>query len=396
MASRLAIIGGTVVTPGEVIEGGSVLSEDGRIVFVGSRRDASPEPASEIFDATGHFVFPGFIDTHVHGSGGDDVMTNGTGGIEAGAEAIRRVSRAQLKYGVTGYLPTSIAAVRDDLLHMIEQCEAAARAPGLGSDILGYHLEGPFINQTYKGAQPESGIRDPDLDECRDLLDAAPGRTKIMTLAPELPGGIELIRFLRREGVIASLGHSESDYPTALEAIDAGATHATHLYNAMSGLDHRKPGLASACLNEPAVVTELILDGVHVHPKMALLAKKAKGCQNIVIVTDATSAQGCPDGMYKLGNFDVLVRAPYCTLLDETTLAGSVLTMNRAARNAVDFMGAALVEAAYMASLLPARLCGVENERGSIEVHKRADLAIVDREFKVQGTVIGGRLVQAT
>lgn len=387
MASRLAITGGIVVTPSEVIEGGSVLSEDGRIVFVGPRREASPETGSEIFDATGQFVFPGFIDTHVHGSGGDDVMTNG-------AEAIRRVSRAQLKYGVTGYLPTSIAAVRDELLQMIEQCEAAARVPDIGADILGYHLEGPFINQTYKGAQPESGIRDPDLDECRDLLDAAPGKTKIMTLAPELPGGIELIRFLRREGVIASLGHSESDYPTALEAIDAGATHATHLYNAMSGLDHRKPGLASACLNEPAVITELILDGVHVHPKMALLAKKAKGCQNIVIVTDATSAQGCPDGKYKLGNFDVLVRAPYCTLLDETTLAGSVLTMNRATRNAMDFMDAGLIEAAYMASLLPARLCGVENERGSIEVNKRADLAIVDREFKVQATVIGGRLVK--
>ena len=395
MPTRLAIVGGHVVTPDAVIESGTVLTEDGRIVFAGPRRDASPEPASEIFDATGNLVFPGFIDTHVHGSGGDDVMTDGTGGIDARADAIRRISRAQLKYGVTGYLPTSIAAVRDDLLRMIEQCEAASRAPGLGADILGYHLEGPFINRTYKGAQPESGIRDPDLDECRDLLGAAPGRTRIMTLAPELPGGFELIRLLCKEGVIASLGHSESSYETAIEAIDAGATHATHLYNAMSGLNHRKPGLASACLNEPAVVTELILDGVHVHPKMALLARKAKGCENIVIVTDATSAQGCPDGRYSLGNVEVLVRAPRCTLLDETTLAGSVLTMNTAARNAIEFMKAGLIQAAYMASLLPSRLCGVSNERGSIEVNKRADFAILDSQFNVRATVIGGRLIQA-
>ena len=396
MTERLAVMGGSVVTPHEVLDGGIVLCEDGRIVFVGTGQGAQPEPGSEIIDAAGCFVFPGFIDTHVHGSGGDDVMVADSGEGSAGAAAVRRVSRLQLKYGVTGYLPTSIAAVRDDLLRMIEACEAASHAPELGADILGYHLEGPFISRNHKGAQPEAGIRDPDLDECRDLLNAAPGRTKIMTLAPELPGGLELIGLLLDEGVIASMGHSEATYDEALQAIDAGAMHATHLYNAMSGLNHREPGLALACLNEPRVLTELILDGVHVHPKMALLTKKAKGCSNIVIVTDANSAQGCGDGRYRLGNFDIQVRGDVCTLIDDdSTLAGSVLTMNSAARNARNFLNAGLVETAFMSSLLPARLCGVEKERGSIEVRKRADLAILESDYKVRGTVIGGRFVSA-
>ena len=345
---------------------------------------AEPQPESEIIDANGCIVFPGFIDTHVHGSCGDDVMADGV-------EGIRRVSRALLKQGVTGYLPSSIAATRDDLLRWIDNGEEARRDAGPAADVLGYHLEGPFINAKYKGAQPEEGIRDPDLDECRELLAAAPDQTKIMTLAPELPGGLDLIRLLVSEDVVPSLGHSDADYDTALAAIDAGAFHATHLYNAMSGTNHRFPGLASACLNEPGIIAELILDGVHVHPRMARLAARAKGCDRLVIVTDATSAQGCGDGTYKLGGFEILVRGPRCTLMDETTLAGSVLTMNRAARNAQLFMEASLIEVAFMASLLPARLCGVESERGSIESGKRADFAIVGSAFELKHTVLEGR-----
>ncbi len=383
MSNRLAIVGGTVVTPVEVIEQGTVLCEDGRIVFAGRPEAAEPQPGSEILDASGCIVCPGFIDTHVHGSGGDDVMADGVDGI-------RRVSRALLRQGVTGYLVTSIAAKRDELLLMIEHGEEARRGAGPAADVLGYHLEGPFINRTYKGAQPDEGIRDPDLDECRELLAAAPDQTKIMTLAPELPGGLDLIRLLVSEDVVPSMGHSEADYDMALAAIDAGAFHATHLYNAMSGVNHREPGLASACLNEPGIIAELILDGVHVHPKMARLAARAKGCDRLVLITDATSAQGCGDGTYKLGGFQILVRGPVCTLMDETTIAGSVLTMNRAARNAQLFMEASLVEIAFMASLLPARLCGIENERGSIEPGKRADLAIMGPAFDVKHTVLEG------
>ncbi len=385
MSNRLAIVGGAVVTPSEVIERGVVLCEDGRIAFAGSSREAEPEPDSRVIDAAGRLVLPGLIDTHVHGSGGDDVMANG-------AEGLRRVSRAQLRSGTTAYLPTTIAARHDELLRAIADTLAAENNAQPAAEILGLHIEGPYINRAFKGAQPADCIRDPNLDECRALLAAAPGRIKIMTLAPELPGGLELIRWLVSAGVIASLGHSEADYDTSLAAIEAGATHATHLFNAMSGTHHRKPGLAAACLNEPGIHAEIILDGVHVHPQMARLAAHAKGRDGLILITDATAAQGCPDGIYTLGGFQIQVRAPLCTLMDGVTIAGSVLTMNRAVRNAIEFTGMSLVDAAHIASLLPARLCGVQDRKGSIEVGKEADLAVLDPDFSVHLTIRAGEI----
>ena len=385
MANRLAVMNGSVVTAQEVIPGGVVLCEDGKITLVGTKGAAAPEPGSEIIDATGCMVFPGLIDTHVHGSGGDDVMAHGV-------EGIRRISRAQLRYGVTAYLPSTIAARHEDLLRTSAETVEAEATAEPAAEILGLHLEGPYINIKYQGAQPTEGIRDPDFDECRELLAAAPGRTRIMTLAPELPGGLELIRWLTGQGIIASLGHSDADYDTTLAAIDAGATHATHLYNAMSGLDHRKPGLASACLNEPGIRAEIILDGVHVHPQMARLAAHSKGRDGLVIITDATAAQGCSDGIYPLGTFQVQVRAPFCTLMDGVTLAGSVLTMNVAVRNAVAFTGRSLVDVAHMASRIPAELCGAADRKGALEAGKDADLAIFDEGFNTRFTVRSGEV----
>lgn len=386
MTNRLAVTGGTVVTQTEVIERGIVLCEDGRISFVGREQDAAPEPGARILDASGCTVFPGLIDTHVHGSGGDDLMAHGVDGI-------RRIAQSQLRYGVTAFLPTTIAARHDDLLRMIANTLDAENGGEPAAEILGFHLEGPYINLRFKGAQPDQGIRDPDFDECRELLAAARGRIRIMTLAPELPGGIELIRWLCDEGVIASLGHSEADYDTSLAALEAGATHATHLYNAMSGLHHRKPGLAAACLNEPGIRAEIILDGVHVEPRMAKLAMKAKGRDGLVLITDATAAQGCADGVYALGSFQIQVHGALCTLMDGVTIAGSVLTMNTAAKNAAHFMGASLVDIAHMAAFLPARLCGVDDRKGSLDVGKDADLAVFKTDFSPRFTVLAGEVV---
>ncbi|MGH9800751.1 MAG: N-acetylglucosamine-6-phosphate deacetylase, partial [Blastocatellia bacterium] len=303
MTNRLAIIGGKVITPHTVIENGVVLCEDGKIKFVGSGTDAQPEPGSQIVDAAGGVVMPGFIDTHFHGSAGDDVMANG-------AEGIRRIASALMQFGTTGFLATTIAARHSELMKATEDTIAAESDSPVGAEILGLHIEGPYINLKFKGAQPIAGIRDPNFDECRELLAAANGRIKIMTMAPELPGGMELIQFLKANGVAASLGHSEADYDTALAAIDAGATRATHLYNAMSGVHHRKPGLASAVLNEPGIQAELICDGIHVHPRMAELAWRAKGRDGITLITDATAAQGVGDGTYTLGDFRIQVRGP--------------------------------------------------------------------------------------
>src|SRR5262244_991841 len=383
MSDRLAITGGRIVTPKDVIENGVVLCEDGRIKAVGSMNAIEPELGSQIINAAGRVVMPGLIDTHFHGSGGDDVMADG-------AEGIRRISRALLKYGTIGYLATTIAARHEELMRAVEGAIAAEEDDPFAAEILGLHIEGPYINPKFKGAQPEWGIRDPNFDECNQLLDAAAGRIKIMTIAPELPGGLEMIRLLAGAGVAASVGHSEADYDTALAAIEAGATRATHLFNAMSGVHHRKPGLAAAVLNEPGVCAEMICDGVHVNPRMVSLAWKAKGRDGMTLVTDATAAQGVGDGVFTLGDFQIQVRGPLCTLMDGVTIAGSVLTMSGAFRNALSFTGMSLIDAAHLASLAPAEVCGVADRKGSIEVGKDADLAILNSDFSVSHTIRAG------
>lgn len=392
MSNRLAITGGAVVTPHEVIENGVVLCEDGRVKAVGSSNEIGPEPGSQIINATGRVVMPGFIDTHFHGSGGDDVMANG-------AEGIRRISRALLKFGATGYLATTIAARHEELMRAVEDTIAAEEKDAAnpeGAEILGLHIEGPYINARFKGAQPEWGIRDPNFDECNQLLDAAAGRIKIMTIAPELPGAIEMIRMLKNAGVAPSVGHSEADYDTALAAIEAGATRATHLFNAMSGVHHRKPGLAAAVLNEPGICAEMICDGVHVNPRMVSLAWKAKGRDGMTLITDATAAQGVGDGVFTLGDFQIQVRGPLCTLMDGVTIAGSVLTMNRAVGNAMAFTGMSLIDAAHTASLAPAEACGVADRKGSIEAGKDADLVILNPDFSVSHTIRAGVVAYQT
>jgi len=382
---RLAITG-TIITPDSVIDGGLVLVEDGLISFVGKSKDAQPEPNSTIIDATGKFILPGLIDTHVHGSHGDDVML-------AGVEGIKRISKSQLQYGTTSYLPTTLSGRHEDLLRALEDCLNAENNTEPAAEILGIHVEGPFINPQKKGAQPESGIREPDLDQCKEYLRAAPGRVKMMTLAPELPGAIELIKLLVQNTVIASLGHSEADYDTALAAIEAGATHATHLFNAMPAIHHRKPSLTLACLLEPEIRAEIIIDGMHVAPEMVKMAAKMKGRDGLALITDGIEAVGLPDGEYMLGDSKVRVGNGLCTLLDGTTIAGSTLTMNRAIGNAVNKAGLSLVDAVYMASTLPARFCGVEGRKGSLEVGKDADVAILNTDFSVNRTIQNGQTI---
>ncbi len=385
MNDRIALAGGRAVTPDGVVEDAVLLIEDGRIHAIGRSSDLQPEPGSRILDTSGLTLFPGFVDTHIHGGHGDDVMLHGEAGID-------RIAADLLRYGVTSWQPTTLSARHDDLMRAIEACRRAAERPHMGARIVGLHIEGPYINPAKKGAQSEEGIRRPDPEKCRAYLREADGLARVMTLAPELPGADDLMALLREEGVIISLGHSDADYDTALNAIERGATHATHLFNAMPPLHHRRPGLTAACLNEDALTVELIADGIHLHPQTVRLAYRAKGPDRIALVTDAMSAVGMPDGEYTLGAHTVTVRGDRCTLADGT-IASSMLTMNRAARNMGAFTGAPLPEVARMACEVPARLSGVSHDRGSLTVGKRADLAILRDDGSVAYTLLEGVVV---
>jgi N-acetylglucosamine-6-phosphate deacetylase len=379
MPDRLAIVGGRAITPEGEIEHATVVIEAGRITALGRSDVVEPEPGSRFIDARGLLVFPGFIDTHIHGSNGDDVMLSGE-------EGLHRIAADLLRYGVTSWQPSTISATHDDLMRSIEWCRKAADRQKRGARIVGLHIEGPYLNVKKKGAQPEEGIRPPDPDQCLQYLREAGGMARIMTLAPELPGADGLMALLKRENVIISLGHSEADYDTALHAISCGATHATHLFNAMPALNHRNPGLAAACLNEPEIHAEVIADGVHLHPEIVRLAYRAKGPEKIALVTDAMSAVGRPDGTHT-----VTVRGDLCTLADGT-IASSMLTMNKAVRNVGAFAGASLADAAKMACEIPARLSGVLEDRGTLEVGKRADLAVLREDYSVAFTILEGEV----
>jgi N-acetylglucosamine-6-phosphate deacetylase len=383
MSEVTAIVNGTAVLPDREIPDALVVLDGERLGYVGPRAEgAIPEGAVQA-DASGCFVLPGLIDTHVHGTHGDDVMLHG-------AEGIRRISARFPQYGTTAWLPSTISARHAELMEAVEWCVEAADNPTDGAESVGLHIEGPYINMKRKGAQPAEGVRDPDFDEVRELLAASRGRMRVMTLAPELPGGLELIRVLVAEGVIASMGHSDATYEQALEGIAAGATHATHLFNAMPPIHHRDPGLITACLNEPAVLAEVIPDGVHLNPHIVRLAIRAKGADRVALITDAFSATGLPEGKHTLGPHRVTVKDAWCTL-EDGTIAGSIITMNLAVRNAMQFAGVSLVEAVRMSSLIPAQVAGCAARKGSLEPGKDSDVTLLDSRFRCLRTWVRGR-----
>jgi len=375
---------GRAVLPDREVADSLVVLAEGRIAYAGPFDADRIPPGAAIEDATGLLVLPGLIDTHVHGTHGDDVMLHGATGM-------RRIAARFAAHGVTAWLPSTISARHEELLTAVRACVEAQTNPGDGAEIAGIHVEGPYINMKRKGAQPAEGVRDPDFAEVAQLLAAGEGQIRVVTLAPELPGGLRLIRELVGQGIIASLGHTDATYEEALAGIEAGARHATHLFNAMRPLNHRDPGVITACLNRPEVLAEVIPDGVHLAPEIVRLALRTKGPDGAALITDAFSATGLPEGEHTLGPHRVFVKGALCTLADGT-IAGSILTMNHAVRNAIRFADVSLVEAVRMASLVPARVAGCADRKGSLEAGKDADVALLTPDFGVRATWVRGRL----
>ncbi len=374
-----AIINGTILTPEGGLAGHSLLFDEKVRGIV--KGDA---PAGcEVTDARGLMVSPGLIDLHIHGYLGEDAS-------DASEEGLRLMAAGLIKNGVTAFLPTTMTLsweATERAFEAVRLLRPETAAPGFeGSEILGVHAEGPFINPKRKGAQPAEFIQPPDADRMLRHRDVV----KIVTMAPEMPGGLDFIRAVtQRSDIVVSIGHTDATFEEAMAAIRAGATYITHTFNAMSGLHHRKPGAAGAALASGAVC-ELIADTFHVHPGLFALMKNAKG-EKLVLVTDCTRAGGLGDGDYSLGGQAIQVRGVESRLADGT-IAGSVLRLNDAVMNFSLHAGLELPRAIAYASLHAARAIGAQSSKGSLETGKDADIALFDSGMTAHACFVRGQL----
>lgn len=350
-------------------------------------------PDNTQFDAEGCTILPGFVDVHVHGGMGCDTM-------DATPEAIQRMSHFHAQHGTTALLPTTMTGPASETQAAVEavtaflassdKTTAADEKPDAGARVLGVHLEGPFISPEFPGAQPAIHIRPPDLEEFARLVEAGPVR--MMTLAPEQPGALGLIDVATRRGVVTVLGHTNASYAECQAAVLHGLSQATHTYNAMRGLHHREPGALGAVLSDARIDAQLIADNVHVHPAAMNILARCKGAARTLLITDAMRAAGLPPGEYTLGGQPVTMQNGECRLADGT-LAGSVLTMERALKNFVAATGWTLAQAWPVSSYVPARTLGLHQKFGLISPGYAADLVVLDAELDVVATIVDGRIV---
>ncbi|MDH6118208.1 N-acetylglucosamine-6-phosphate deacetylase [Kitasatospora sp. GAS204B] len=362
-AQRTVLSGARLVLPSGVVDDGRLAIEGGTIAEIGGERT----PAD--LDLTGYTVVPGFVDLHVHGGGGASYAA----GI---AEEALTAARTHLAHGTTTTIASTVTGEIDEV------CRQAAVLSELVEDgvLAGVHFEGPFISPGRCGAHRPDLLREPDPALVRKLVDAARGTAKMVTLAPELPGGLDSVRLLADLGVIAAVGHTDSDYAKTLEAIEAGATVATHLFNAMPGIQHRAPGPIVALLEDERVTVELINDGTHLHPSVLDLAYGTAGAARVALITDAMGAAGMGDGLYPLGPLQVRVEQGVARLVEGGSIAGSTLTLDVAFQRSVTVNRLSLTQTVQSISTTPAALLGLSDTVGSLAVGLRADLAVLDSE----------------
>ncbi len=380
-------ITGEIVTPGGVVSGGALSIDDvGLIAEVAGSRTSARQSAD--IDAAGFLVLPGFVDVHVHGGGAADFM-HGT------ADAARQTARTHARFGTTSLLATTLTASGDATDRAISAARTVIEAgPGDGeARILGIHLEGPYICAARRGAQPAEFVRPPDTEELAHWIMLSGNSIRKITLAPEIAGAEEVTRLAVSSNITASLGHTNATAAEVETAIGWGVTSATHVFNAMTGLHHRAPGAVGASLARPEIVCEVIADGVHLAPLVVRLTVAAKGPSGVVLITDAMEGTAMPDGEYTLGGFPVFVQNGTAAFADGT-LAGSVLTMNRAFTNLRRFVPTvSLPDAARMSSGNALRQMGLDRERGAIAPGMAADLVILDPETgEVEATLVGGQV----
>jgi len=387
MMQRLTILTARRLYDGSrLIDHPIVVVEDGRIASIATRAKSSVPSGARIVDFPDATLAPSFFDIHIHGAAGHDAM-------EATPEALAAMGRFLASRGAASFLATTVTAPLDTTLCAVSGLAKLIAAPPAegAAHPLGIHLEGPFLSHLKRGAQPAEHLLSPDIAVFDRLFDAAEGHVRLMTLAPELPGAAELVEHATRRGVRVSLGHSDATAAETRAAIAAGAVSATHTFNTMRPLDHREPGILGTILADDSLFAELICDGIHSAPEITKIWWRAKGPDRAILVTDAMSAAGMPDGEYRLGGFPVEVSNGRA--MTGGVLAGSVLTLDRALQNFLAFTGASLDQGLRLLTANPARLIGLGAEAGSLAAGGAANLVAVGADGTLAASFLNGRLV---
>jgi N-acetylglucosamine-6-phosphate deacetylase len=376
--STILLHAARALTPTAEIVDAGILIRDGVIQAIGARADMTlPSGASEI-SATNQTAIPGFIDVHIHGAGGHDVM-------EGTDDAMSKVAGTLARHGTTSFVATTVTASPDETCRSVEgiahyitrQFEALQPR----AEVLGIHYEGPFLNKVRRGVHPAEWIQLPSADLLNRFLQAAAGNARILTIAPEVLGALPCMKAARDAGVVVAMGHTDATYEQARAAIAQGARHAVHVYNAMRPFSHRDSGVIGAVLTSTEVTAELIADGIHVEEAAMRLLLQAKGPGCVILISDGLSATGMPDGKYMLGQFEVTVAGGVCRNA-EGKLAGSTLTLDRALRNVVG-LGISLPDAVRMLTSNPAKLLGIEFKKGALRMGADADIVLLDENLQV-------------
>jgi N-acetylglucosamine-6-phosphate deacetylase len=387
------LVNGRVITPDSIISPGGVVVEGSRIKQVAPQDQLSIPLGSHVLDVQGRYISPGFIDLHLHGGGGADTM-------DATPDALRTIARTHARGGATAIVPSTVTSSIEELMAAIAAFDDAMKEPTGGAKLLGLHLEGPYFAMGQRGAQDPRYIKNPSPEEYLPILESSPWIVRI-SVAPELPGALELGRTLKSRGILASIGHTEATYDDVLAAAEAGYSHVTHIYSAMSMMKrvngYRVCGVVEAGLLLDGLTVEVIADGKHLPECLLKLVYKCKGPDQIALVTDATCAAGMPPGEYRLGSAEdgqtIIVEDGVAWVADRSVFAGSVALANWLVRTMVSLADVDVVNAVKMASLTPARILGIDNAKGSISRGKDADLVVFDDDFAVWLTMVEGDTV---
>lgn len=381
-----AIVNGKIITNECILEG-KVLLFDSEIKNIVSNMEFddiiknNKQDKFEIIDASGNYVSPGFIDLHIHGSGGKDTM-------DGNIEDLRTISSVIAENGVTGFLPTTMTMSKEKIYKALDVIRLGMESEAEGAKILGAHMEGPFVNEIYKGAQKKDYIVKPDYDFIKGYEDII----KIITIAPEVDNNSDFIKNVKENtDIVISMGHSNATYEEAMKAVENGVSHATHLFNAMTPLNHRNPGVVGAVFGSD-VNCELIADKIHVHPAMFQVVINIKGKDKVILITDSMRAGCMKDGVSELGGQKVIVK-DNSARLEDGTLAGSILRLNQAVKNILENTNLKMYEAIAMVSINAAKDIGIDKRKGSIEIGKDADIVIFDDNIAVKQTIVEGKTV---